>query len=93
VASKADLVKVARKLVRTFASAPEARRQARLIHATLLQGSPWPGSLQARLTGFGDWLESRPPVGELRLRCADLVSRFPDPEALARPVARPVSKS
>ncbi len=87
--TKADLLTAARKLVRTFASAPDPRRQARLIHATLLQGAPWPQGLQARLAAFADWLERFPPVGELRARCADLVSHFAYELPQSPPSTRP----
>jgi hypothetical protein len=87
--SKSEAVIAARKLVRTFASAPDPRRQARLVHATLLQWSPWPPDLQQRLDGFGVWMESFPPVGELRGRAADLLERFPDPARSTGPSVRP----
>jgi hypothetical protein len=74
--SKTEAIAATRKLVRTFASAPDPRRQARAIHATLDQWSPWPAPLQERLDGFAAWLESVPPVGELRARASDLVARF-----------------
>jgi len=75
--SKSELVIAARKLVRTFASAPDPRRQARLIHATLKASQAWPVRLQERLDQFGAWLDSHPPVGELRARSSDLVAQFP----------------
>jgi hypothetical protein len=76
---KTECLATARKLVRTFASAPDPRRQARLIHAALLQGEPWEPAVQERVVGFGRWLESSPPVSELRGRCTALIARIPEP--------------
>lgn len=76
---KTDSLAAARKLVRTFASAPDPRRQARLILETLRQAEGWPPALEDRIAGFSVWLATYPPVGELRARSADLVAHFPEP--------------
>jgi hypothetical protein len=68
-----EALAAARKLVRTFASAPDPRARARLVHTTLLQMADWPAPLRVRIDGFGDWLGSSPPAGELRARCVNLV--------------------
>lgn len=67
----------ARRLARTFASAPDPRRQARLILSTLMSAGSWEPSLGETLVRFEGWLNSAPPTGELRARCLYLVGLFP----------------
>ena len=74
--SRGDVLAGARKLMRTFASAPEPRRQARLLSRELAQSHDWTPSQVDQITAFNVWLDGLPPVGELRLGCESLLSKL-----------------
>lgn len=68
---------VARRLVRTFSSAPDPRRRAREVHSELMRWNWRPGQCK-RIESFGRWVASNPPEGELRARCAVIIAEIDD---------------
>jgi hypothetical protein len=72
--SRGEVLAAARKLLRTFASAPEPRRQAQSIYSELAHGDGWtPGEREA-IDALGAWLHGLPQLGELKLRCEQLLT-------------------
>jgi hypothetical protein len=69
VASVFEAIAEAKRLLRTFASAPEPRRQARAIYAELTRAQGWDRRQRDEIDSLGAWLLELPPVGELRPRC------------------------
>jgi hypothetical protein len=67
--SRGEVLAAAKKLLRTFDSAPEPRRQARSIHSELAHGDGWSLSERAAIDALGLWLQEQPPISELRPRC------------------------
>lgn len=68
-----EAIIAARKLLRTFASSPEPRRQARAIQATLAGASGWSSAEQDSISALGVWLAEMPAEVALRPRCDDLL--------------------
>jgi hypothetical protein len=64
----------ARQLLRTFASAPEPRRHARMIYAELSAVDGWTRTEQTAVDALGSWLQDQPPIAELKPRCAKIVA-------------------
>lgn len=66
----------ARKLVRTFASAPDARRRAQAIVSELRHADEWSAPEQREIEALDLWLRGAPPLNELQPRCQAAVSRL-----------------
>jgi hypothetical protein len=66
----------ARKLLRTFTSAPDPMRQARSIYSELTHGNGWTRSERDEINALGAWLLGLPPIDELRPRCARILARL-----------------
>ena len=79
-----ESLSAARRLLRTFPSAPDARRQARLIHRALAHGA-WPASRNDELEAFAAWLDGAPPIETLQARCAELVGALSSGPVRPRP--------
>ncbi|MBI1198951.1 MAG: hypothetical protein GC203_13905 [Phenylobacterium sp.] len=73
-ASRNEALSAARKLLRTFGSAPEPRRQARAIYAELTHAAGWTEGERRAIDAFGAWLLAQPSTLELKPRCADLLA-------------------
>lgn len=64
----------ARRLVRTFGSAPEPRRRAQAVLSGLIWAEGWSAPQRAAIEGFRDWLRGEPAVSALEPRCRALLS-------------------
>ncbi|HEX7944828.1 MAG TPA: MBL fold metallo-hydrolase [Phenylobacterium sp.] len=64
----------ARKLVREFAGAPESRKHAQRICSELVHASEW--SQEAEIQVFSLWLQSHPPLDDLRARCTASLAKI-----------------
>lgn len=68
-----EAIAEAKRLLRTFSSAPDARRQARSIYAELARAEGWNRRQRDEIDALGTWLLELPAVGELRSRCETAV--------------------
>jgi hypothetical protein len=66
----------ARKLVRTFASAPDARRRAQAVISELKRAEGWSVSARNAIAAADAWLAAGPPMSELEGRLRDLLTRL-----------------
>lgn len=73
---RVEALATARKLLRTFDSAPEPRRQARSIYGELSRSDGWSERQHDEIEAFGAWLLGRPPILELRPRCEQLLAKL-----------------
>jgi hypothetical protein len=69
----------ARRLLRTFASAPDPRRQARVIYSELAGAEGWTKAEQKEVDALGAWLQGLPSIGDLKPRCADVLTKLGRP--------------
>jgi len=67
--SRSEALRSARKLLRTFAGAPEPRRQARAIYSALAHGDGWSAAEAVQIKALGELLDGLPPVVTLRSHC------------------------
>jgi hypothetical protein len=74
--SRGEALASAKKLVRTFASAPDPRRQARSIHSELAHWDGWTGPEREQIDTLGAWLADDPSLAELRPRCERLLANL-----------------
>jgi len=65
-----------RKMLRGFASAPDARRHAQALYTELARGEDWSKAEEERIIAFGLWLQSRPALAELKPRCEHLLQQL-----------------
>lgn len=68
-----EAIAVARKLLRTFASSPEPRRQARSIQSTLAGAGGWSPAERETIDALGTWLGETPAEAALRSRCEEVL--------------------
>ena len=66
----------ARKLVRTFASAPDARRRAQAVMSELRHAEGWSAGAQRDIDAVEAWLRISPSVSALQPRLRDLLGRL-----------------
>ena len=66
----------ARKLVRTFASAPDSRRRAQAVISELKRADGWSVSARNAIAAADDWLATGPPMSGLEPRLRDLLTRL-----------------
>ena len=74
--SRTQGVANARKLLRTFASAPDARRRAQEFHQALARISELTTAERADVAALADWLRQHPVVGQLKPGCEVLLARL-----------------
>lgn len=67
--SRAEALATARRLARGFAGAPDPRRHAQQFYAVLIHAEGWTKPEQALIVALGAWLQERPGVGALKVRC------------------------
>jgi hypothetical protein len=72
--SRSHVLAAARKLLRTFASAPDPRRQAQSIYSELAHADSWTQREGEVIAALGAWLQSLPRVDELRPRCEQVLT-------------------
>lgn len=66
----------ARKLLRTFASAPDMRRRAQDFHQALARISDLTTAERTDVAALADWLREHPAMGQMKSRCEALLARF-----------------
>jgi hypothetical protein len=66
----------ARKLVRTFGSAPEPRRRAQEVLSILKREDGWPPAARAEIDATEAWLRTSPPVSVLEARFRVLLGKL-----------------
>ena len=76
VGYRGEALVAARKLLRTFASAPEPRAQANRIFSELAHAEGWTKAQEAEIARFGAWLTDRPPLAELKARSEQVLARL-----------------
>lgn len=87
--SPKEAITSARRLIRTFASAPDPR-QARAIHSALSAAEGWSMQERQAIDQLGAWLSDRPDVAALRIRCDQVLGVLLKARDLAqRPDGRP----
>jgi hypothetical protein len=74
--SRGEALAAARKLLRTFGSAPEPRQRARAIHSELGHAEGLTPSERGEIEALGAWLLERPPISELKPRCERLLAKL-----------------
>ena len=74
--SRREALAAARKLLRTFASAPEPHRQARLIYSQLSHAEGLTAMERDQIEAFGAWLQERPRISELKPTCERLLAKL-----------------
>ena len=74
--SRGEALATARKLLRTFDSAPEPQKQARSIYSQLAHVDDLTAPERTQVDSFGAWLQGRPSQSELKPACARLLARF-----------------
>lgn len=76
IGSRTECVANARKLLRTFASAPDQHRRAHEIVHELARIQGLAPTERAEITALGTWLAEKPSSGQLKARCEALLARF-----------------
>ncbi len=74
--SRGEALAAAKKLLRTFDSAPEPTRQARSIYSELSHAEGLSAQERSEVEALGAWLLERPRLSELKPRCAQLLAKL-----------------
>lgn len=74
----------ARKLVRTFASAPDPRRRAQEVLSVLKRADGWAPDAMAELAATDDWLRDHPSVLVLADRLRTMITKLEGSTAAER---------
>ena len=69
----------ARKLVRTFASAPDGRRRAHAVMSELRHAEGWNPAQARDIAAVEAWLQTHPPVSTLEARLRALLKGLEAP--------------
>lgn len=64
----------ARKLVRTFASAPDPRRRAQAVLSELKHAEGWPATARLRISEAEGWLGGAPSLASIEPRLRALLA-------------------
>lgn len=75
-ASRQQALVEARKLVRTFAAAPDSKRRAQAVLSELKRADGWPPDAQREIDATDSWLREGPPVSALEARLRGLLTRL-----------------
>ena len=74
--SRQQAIVAARKLVRTFASAPDAKRRAQTVLSELKRAEGWSTADQREIDAADAWLRGGPSVSELEAALRGLLTRL-----------------
>ena len=74
--SRGEALAAAKKLLRTFNSAPEPQRQARLIYSQLSHADGLTARERDQIEKFGAWLQERPRLSDLKPSCERLLAKL-----------------
>lgn len=72
--SRQQALQDARRLVRTFGSAPDARGRALAVLSELKRAEGWSGPQRQEIAEVTRWLQSGPSVGALEARLRALLA-------------------
>lgn len=75
-ASRAEAVADCRRLLRTFSSAPDPRRQVRRIVSALDAANGWPPAARQEIDALVAWLSELPPENALKARCEAVLAKL-----------------
>lgn len=71
-----EAIAAGRKLLRTFASAPDPRARARAFCADLLGAGEWTSRERQAITAVNSWVMDCPLSAELKPRCEELLAEL-----------------
>jgi hypothetical protein len=74
--SRSGALNVARKLLRGFAGAPDARRHAQTLYSELAHADGWSPMEEKAILALGAWLQTRPGLGELKAGCEKTLAQL-----------------
>lgn len=74
--SRDEALSAAKKLLRTFDSAPDPQGRARQIYSAINHAEDLSKAERNDIEAFGTWLSERPLSVELKPRCRGLLKRF-----------------
>lgn len=74
--NREQAIAFARKLLRTFASAPDARRRAQEVLSELRRCDDWSSLEFSELHATAEWLRSAPPTPALEIRLRQVVAQL-----------------
>ncbi len=74
--SRQQALVAARKLVRTFASAPDAKRRAQTVLSELKRAEGWSAADQREIDAADAWLRGGPSVSGLEAGLRGLLARL-----------------
>ncbi len=74
--TRAESLTTARKLLRTFESAPDARRRAQEFFQALSRCPALSPAEQIQIVALGQWLADKPSTAELKARCDEVMARL-----------------
>jgi hypothetical protein len=74
----------ARKLVRTFASAPDPRRRAQEVLSVLRRAEGWPPDAMTEIAATDGWLRDHPSVLALAERLRGMLAKLEGSTAARR---------
>ena len=74
--TRGEALTCARKLLRTFASAPDPRRQAQAIYSQLAHVDGWAPADQVQIDALGAWLADSPRQADLKSRCQQILAKL-----------------
>ena len=74
--NRSEALGAARRLMRGFAGAPDARRHAQQFYGALVHAEGWNKGEQALIVALGIWLGERPSVNELKKRCDETLVKL-----------------
>lgn len=75
-ASRQHALSEARKLVRTWASAPDAKRRAQAVLSELKRAEGWSADAQREIDATDNWLREGASVSALEARLRALLTRL-----------------
>lgn len=73
---RSEALATARKLLRGFSGAPDARQPAHKLYWELLHAEGWSKAEQARIIELGAWLQTRPDLSLLKPQCAAALAKL-----------------
>lgn len=73
---RVEALQTARKLLRGFSGAPDARQHAHKLYSELVRAEGWSKAEQARIIALGAWLQTRPDLQLLKSQCAAVLAKF-----------------
>jgi hypothetical protein len=73
---RSEALAAARKLLRGFSAAPDARQHAHKLHSELARAHGWSPAEEARILALGAWLQTRPDLTLLKSQCSAILAKL-----------------